>query len=147
MKTIAYRVPKQDKRIWKSFISMSELSHANAMRALMWGSLPIVRVVSLKVNGMFRASRPNFIWIDDTLVRRFETDWQNPYACKFMEILIMHEIVHWANNKQRGKHKHGRYGMIDFDYGDWFELLAIGKNNDVWFPKIELKPIVLKPKI
>jgi len=135
VKTFPLRVPTHRARVWEAFLGISGLTDVQARQALKWGNIPILRVIKLPRTkaGKFNRGTPNIIYLAKHMVERFEIDWQKPAARLLVESTILHELVHWANERLGGKHRHGRYGSVEFEFGDWFEELGYGQQTAWWW--------------
>jgi len=93
----------KNSKIWTAFLRYSQLSETRAKRALNSGANPCLEVVELprKVNGRFRHSKPNKIFLDKTICDKFETDRKNPKAKLLIESTVLHEMVHWGDYMDR----------------------------------------------
>ena len=151
VRTLAVKVPthRSKKRVWEAFRGVSGLEETKARRALEWGKLPIVRVKKLpsNVNGQFRPSTPNVVYLNKERVDVFERNHASAKMREVVEGVILHELVHWANDKEKGPHKHGRYGWIEFEMGDWFEMLGYGRDATQWAKGPTVTPLLSEIKI
>lgn len=116
---------KQTDSIWKPFLQNSNLSDAEATKALtMDGSEPLIFAadLGLSVFGQFDAQIPGRIEIGMEVLTRFAA--ADPAAQQFLRAKVLHELCHWACFRKR---------VPDNDTaGEAFETAAFGLELPWW---------------
>jgi hypothetical protein len=91
-------------KIWEAFQEWSGLDESEALKAVSYGTFPIVNIKkSIFDNahdyGHFSESKPDDIWVRRDSVQTYEkttdatVEWETG---KYLEMLILHELVHWG---------------------------------------------------
>ena len=115
-----------NERVWSAFLAHGQFTEETGRRVLsdhVWG--PILRIADLghfrgkKILGWFAHQFPDWIFLDDALVRQFEKDWHLETAKLTLEAKVLHELVHWGDD-QDGVDRAGEEGAE-------FERLIYGK--------------------
>ncbi len=121
---------QDSQKVWEAFLKWSCLDVAAAVEALSYGTYPIIKIKkSAQDNaadgdyGHFNSSFPNEIWIRRDTVESFDRtkDANREFMYgKYLESLILHEIVHW------GRHWMSMEDKIEggLDTGDKFQAEA-----------------------
>lgn len=105
---------RYESKVWEAFQEWSGLSDTEALRAVSYGTFPIVNIKkSIFDNahgyGHFNPKYPDDIWVRRDSVQTYEkttdpnVEWR---TAKYLEMLILHELVHW------GRH----YGALGDDF-------------------------------
>ena len=122
-----------DSKRWEAFLEWSGLSENDAATAISYGTFPIINIKptlsSPHDHGHFNPNFPDDIWIRRDSVQTYEHTEDEARAfqtAKYLEKLILHELVHWGRN----------YAALgdDFEYdgndsGDMFENAAYSNPN------------------
>lgn len=126
---------RYESKIWEPFLEWSSLSDTMAARAVAYGTFPIVNVKkSIFDNahdyGHFKPSFPDDIWIRRDSVQTYEktedpaVEWKTG---KYLESLILHELVHWGRNASGVGDDFESGGL---DSGDMFQKAAYSDPNN-----------------
>lgn len=125
---------RSDSKRWEPFLEWSGLSPDDAFTAVSYGTYPIVNIKkSINSNahdyGHFNPNFPDDIWIRRDSVQIYENTEDEARAFqteKYLEKLILHELVHW------GRHRGALGDEFEYDgrdSGDMFEESAYSNPN------------------
>jgi hypothetical protein len=109
----------REPKIWKAFKKWSGLSDGFAQMSVNYGSAPAIDFLPLSSTdyGGFEEAYAHRIWIRIDTVRTYENH-QRYNDGKYLQELILHEMVHWGRHLLRlPDSEHGGY----VDNGDRFE--------------------------
>ena len=105
VKTELPKVPNKP-RVWQAFLKYGEynkrwLGKKWATFPFAWGSEPEIVIQDLPgLYGKYhRRLGPNRIFLASKLVDWYERDHRDPHRKLMLESIILHEMVHWADDK------------------------------------------------
>jgi Membrane proteins related to metalloendopeptidases len=126
--------------VWDWFKYYAQIDDATARDALAPEAIrcPALIVADLgDSNGCFLPDRPNEIQLARDIAVRFEADSRNPVMKQFLESTVLHELVHWGDQRD---------GLLDGGVGDEergrrFEVSAYGEDlQRFWSDELSLAP-------
>jgi hypothetical protein len=124
--------------VWAAFIAASKLDDARARAAVQISeSGPSIwfRTLDLIDNGLFRREVPDRIEINTLVACEFEKASAEPKAQKFLEQIILHEMVHWALHPNQPP----------WEAGEAFEIAAYGAHIPRFWATAPVVPAPITP--
>ena len=118
-------------KVWRAFTRHAQITEGLARKVLTDPTAgPLVRVAELgtvegrTVLGWFSNEHPDWVFIDESLVKKFEVDAKRREAQQSIEAKVLHEVVHWGDFRD-GQHSASEAGTA-------FEIEAYGREIGRW---------------
>jgi len=112
-------------KVWQAFKRHAQISDSLARKVLIDSTVgPLVRVADLREipgepqMGWFPNQHPDWVLIDESLVKQFEADSGRKDMQRKIEVTVLHEVVHW------GDFRDGQHAVSEAGYA--FERDAYG---------------------